>query len=189
MGWSFTYGKTKKDLVEYLTKNNEWVNDKGVKIANNHVASSLVGNHLWASFDRYKDDVFQDRYIVLFLLANDKSMSERSRSNDNWGYKDISESMGPAYYDCPLYLLDMTPVPSSEYAAGWREKVRAHHAKKRGWSSLKAGDTVKLADWMVKRYGQETVTIENATSRGRLYKAGVIGGIRYKLDSKCLDLS
>lgn len=188
MGWDFTYGQTKKGLVEYLTKNSAWEYE-GKKYSSTCFAHSVVGNHLWGVFDRIVDDAPAKRYLCLFLMANDRSMSSRFGSKNNWGYKDITEAMGPAYYDCPLYLLDMTPMRDSPYSQGWRDQVRAHHAKKRGWSSLKAGDTVKLAEWLRERYKQEIVTIEDGISRGRLYKAGVIAGTRYRLSAKCVDFS
>lgn len=42
-----------------------------------------------------------------------------------WGYKDMSEYEGPAYYDCPKRLLDLAPLPSdaNEYAVEWRKEL------------------------------------------------------------------
>jgi hypothetical protein len=59
-----------------------------------------------------------------------------------WGYKSMDESMGPAYYTCPLSYLDMVPMPDSPYAREWREKVREYHAKQR--RKFKVGQVVKL---------------------------------------------
>lgn len=38
--------------------------------------------------------------------------------------KDVDESMGPVYYDCPLSFLDMAPQAPGPFAAEWRAKVR-----------------------------------------------------------------
>ncbi len=48
-------------------------------------------------------------------------------SGGKWGYKAMDESMAPYYYSCPLRYLDM----AKELSPGWREKVRAHHARQR----------------------------------------------------------
>jgi hypothetical protein len=45
-----------------------------------------------------------------------------------WGYKDMDESMGPYVYDAPLRLLEDLGPPPNEWAAKWREGVRANHA-------------------------------------------------------------
>ena len=47
----------------------------------------------------------------------------------DWAYKEISEDMGPCYYDCPLHFLDDLTEPTSDHARGWRERVRRHHHK------------------------------------------------------------
>ena len=44
-------------------------------------------------------------------------------------YKFVDETSGPTDYKFPLALLaKLTPEPENEWAAQWREKVRAHHA-------------------------------------------------------------
>jgi len=39
--------------------------------------------------------------------------------------KDVDESMGPVYYDCPLSFLEMAPQAPGPFAGDWRAKVRA----------------------------------------------------------------
>jgi hypothetical protein len=100
MGWTHTPGATKDDIVrELLTEYAP-------------LDSELRGDVLWAVID----DEIVGRYIVCFLLGD--------AGQDGWGYKDIHESMGPHYYDCPLRLLDLAPVACRR----WRTKVRARHA-------------------------------------------------------------
>lgn len=40
----------------------------------------------------------------------------------NFSYKDMDESMGPCYYDCPKAILDLLSATDSEYALKWRGK-------------------------------------------------------------------
>jgi hypothetical protein len=78
---------------------------------------------------------------VIILCLTEKAHGE-------WGYKDMSESVGPCYYKCPLKFLNLAPEPTSEYSKEWREKVRAYHAaeaaKKAARARITLGCTVKL---------------------------------------------
>lgn len=118
MGWYYTAGATKQDIINECT--GSWENDKGKCQT---IASKVSGRVLWA-VKEYTDKVQggSTRYICCELLDN---------GGDGWGYKPMDESMGPHYYDCPLAFLDMVPCPGIGFAASWREKVRAYH-KERG---------------------------------------------------------
>src|SRR5699024_5719875 len=63
------------------------------------------------------------RFIIAYLLSKQRG--------SGWGYKPVTESMGPAELSCPLSYLDEVPVADSKFAAPWRAKVRRHHAEKR----------------------------------------------------------
>jgi len=114
MGWSYSCDPNfkKADQVAELRKG--W--SEGYAL----VADQVVGNHYWAAL-RVPDGQ------VTIILA----LMQSGGRDSGWGYKSMSESMGPRYYDCPLSLLDLaTSPPPDVYAAGWREMVRKHHARK-----------------------------------------------------------
>lgn len=54
-----------------------------------------------------------------------------SLKGGEFGYKEMDESMGPYYFECPIRILDKLTPPTSSYAAEWRNKCRAHHASRR----------------------------------------------------------
>lgn len=130
MGWLFTQGQTKSELVEHLTNGDS-------KIATHH--QSVRGNRLWCVQENRDHP---GRFIVVYLMQSDPGYG--------WGYKAVCESMGPAEVDCPLYMLDAAPVADSEYAGHWRERVRAHHKARadrdRIIRSLALGDRVVFTD-------------------------------------------
>lgn len=129
MGWLFTQGQTRKALVDRLTK--EWLGDDGKY--RRCIEHSSNGNHvLWAVWQVGDDE--NSRSIACYLTKNDKGFG--------WGYKGMSESMGPAYYGCPLRFLDMVPIPDTPYAEEWRGKVRAYHAKRN--RKIEVGQMVRL---------------------------------------------
>ena len=111
MGWTFTIGATKADIVQELIT--PWTDSQGQ--AHRVLASRLVGHTLWSVWEH------QGQRLILCCLLE--------RSPDGWGYKDMDETMGPCYYDCPLQFLDLASPPPTPgyYSPEWREKVRAYH--------------------------------------------------------------
>jgi hypothetical protein len=128
MGWLYGWD-TRKQLVDHLIKGN------GVTT----LKHCFKGNNLWAVQEGYKSDGTPIRFIGLYLLRGSNG------SRDGWGYKDMDESAGPYYFNCPLSYLDMVACPGG-HATEWREGVRAYHAKAN--QKLVAGQRIML-------YGKE----------------------------------
>jgi hypothetical protein len=110
------------------------------------------------------------------------------RSGGEWGYKDISETMGPAECRAPELILKLlSPLTDPDgYAAKWRAECRA--ARKGGAASFKVGDRIRLAH-PVTLNGQpvEIVTVSSYTRRGRnmrCYEAPGFG--KFRMDSAYL---
>ena len=111
MGWLFTYGKRKADIIKELIAPEENETRRWETIA-----YCVRGNVLWSVIAiTYRQDNRSKRLIVCHLLAKKKDCG--------WGYKDIDESMHPYYYSCPLHYLDLAPVTNTE----WRARVQAYH--------------------------------------------------------------
>ena len=110
MSWMYSSSWfSKKEIVRHILDDDTW--HKPIK-------HSLRGNHLWVVFENTNPERPPDehgRYICLFLLA--------SQRNYGWGYKDITENMGPHEIDCPVSFFDLVPDPGS-FATKWRAKVR-----------------------------------------------------------------
>jgi len=115
MGWLFTYGQTRKQLIHERTTG--WENEQTKTYS---IAHCTRGNVLWAVWERhrYETDTYE-RFITCDLL--------QTQRNYGWGYKDMCESMHPYYYTCPLKYLSMAPVACKE----WRDKVREYHMRRR----------------------------------------------------------
>jgi len=122
MGWLFTRGQTRADLIQRLTKPEE--SDKS---SYRTLAHCCKGNVLWAvqevtfkqSNPRFEAGV-PHAFIACYLMGYDRAPDCRG-----WGYKDMEESMHPYHYHCPLAYLDMAP----EACPAWREEVRKQHAR------------------------------------------------------------
>jgi hypothetical protein len=103
MGWTFIQGATKQKVIEELNGPGHWGASFQV------LDYTVKGNTIWQVVRNVKEG---RTFIVCALLEVDSY---------GWGYKTMSESMHPYYYDCPLKYLDMAPPECQE----WRAKVRA----------------------------------------------------------------
>lgn len=112
MGWDFTRGATRADIVR------EILTDHSPKFT--PIAHALKGNVLWTVWQPTPDcEHGPDRIISCHLL--------RDGGRDGWGYKAMDEHMGPCEYSCPLDYIDrLAPETerTSEYSRNWRRKVR-----------------------------------------------------------------
>lgn len=66
------------------------------------------------------------------------------RGDYGFCYKDMSEDMGPYYYDCPAKVLDLLTPTESEYAKAWRAKCRERlkHAAEVRARKIEAGSVL-----------------------------------------------
>lgn len=130
MGWLFTRGFARKDLIRERTQNWERTTDDGMLVKTACLAHCYRGGVysgvLWAVWERTFTKDSQnvqpsERWITCDLL--------RYQKDYGWGYKDMDESMHPFYYSCPLSYLEMVPIDQYGGHAEWREGVRSYHAQ------------------------------------------------------------
>ncbi len=184
MGWLFGHD-THESLVADLTANkprhfaeawapyyeSHWVTREVL-------AHKLVGKELWlvvrntgefaASETDPVTETKVETFIILYLL---------DKSEGHWGYKDMSESMHPFYYGCPIKYLDMAPEASAE----WRAELRKVHAEKRATRTVKVavGDTLSLAEGCK----PDRLTVVSASPlRGK----DPVSGVVYKVPRKMI---
>lgn len=129
MGWLFTEGQTKADLIAHLTQCDSQL----------HTHRKCVrGTTLWA-VQEHKDRPGEP-FIVAYLMQHERGYG--------WGYKPVTESMGPAEVSCPVSYLDAVPIADGPHALEWRERVRRHHAaqkrKRRMLKDAAIGDRMTL---------------------------------------------
>ena len=131
MGWLFTFGSNRKELIADRTEGWQRTNDDGTVVTSKCLAHCYRGGSfsgvlwsVWArTFVRNEGHVEPaQRWIMCDLLRHHR---------DGWGYKDIEESMGPCYYSCPQKYLDMVPLDQFGGNADWRALVTAYHEQQR----------------------------------------------------------
>lgn len=118
MGWYYTHGATRKDVIAELTPAEISREGGGCFRTLRHCCR---GNTLYALHQSVLPDGSSTKWIGVYLMQ---------RSSDGWGHKPMDESMHPYNYACPLSYLDEADEPANEDAANWRAKVRLFAAAK-----------------------------------------------------------
>lgn len=161
MGWSFEIlNRGRKAFIESLTGAGHFSADY------KPLDHRVVGNNVWQLVEHTPTG---RRFICLDLIAKER--------NGGWGYKGLSEDMGPCEVNCPLSLLDKASPEPEGYAKMWREKVRAYHQLRKARPALKPGTRFTLAT------GSEyeiTGTYSRMAKTVRLVKEGQMVGSTYR---------
>ena len=80
-----------------------------------------IGNRLWFLAQTRSGEHAGRIWIGLTLI---------DCRNGQAAVKNMDESCGPYYFDCPLAFLDRADPPVGPHAGSWREKVREFHANR-----------------------------------------------------------
>lgn len=94
--------------------------DKGRKTGLRVLQSSVRSNAYYAACQSYDADGPHETFAIICLVK----WNPGARDGHEFGYKDMSETMGPYKYDCPASILDLLGPPGNDYAAQWREGCR-----------------------------------------------------------------
>lgn len=131
MGWSFACDPSfdKKAQIERFRTGKFFA--EGYTL----LESRVVGNRFWYLL---QEPDGKKTLGVLLMAGGGRGMG--------WGYKCVSESMGPCEKDCPLALLKLADEPPNDYAKEWRTEVLEFHARKSCKRKPVAGLVVKSGD-------------------------------------------
>ncbi len=119
MGWSFTYGATRRSVIEEITR--DWTHDDGSGVGCKTIKHCCSGNTLYVVHESTRRNGEVYRFIGVHLLQ---------RSSDGWGYKSMDEDEGPCQINCPVSYIELAEeMPPSDgmgkYSGEWRARVRA----------------------------------------------------------------
>lgn len=107
--------------------------------------SSMVGKVYYAAVKPLKkyDKDNDGNQIIVDIPINEQEVigvvfltSTDSKDYYNFSYKEMDETVGPCYYDCPKGILDLLTPTNSEWANNWRTKCREQLEKKKNPNSL-----------------------------------------------------
>lgn len=125
MGWTSyhatNYKNGKVDRKTEMDALFTWSNDQ---ISMKVLKSSMVSRIYYAAIEEIREGK-----RTVFAAVCITGGADRSDPYFNFSYKDMDETMGPCYYDCPKSILDLLTETDSEAALEWRAKCR--EAKKK----------------------------------------------------------
>lgn len=109
----------------------------------------------------------------------------RPRDYWNFGYKDMDESMGPVYYNCPARILDLLTEPVNETAREWRQRCRERLKRKERARQLRPGVVVRFRAPLHFTDGRvaDTFKVVEVVRRGRRRLLFESGGWLYQIRS------
>jgi hypothetical protein len=88
--------------------------------------SELVGNSVYyATVEQIILDTGEREVFALICLV---AYDPRDREGYIFGYKDMTERMGPYESNCPVVILDLLTPTDHSYALQWRARCRANAA-------------------------------------------------------------
>ena len=135
------------------------------------LASSIVGSTYYAAVEQHGAKGYHAIFAAIILT----STSKNRYGDRSWGYKDMSEDMGPYRYDCPARILDLLSPTDNETANKWRASCREALARRTKCRPLRAGMTIRLHHPMTFTDGAEINTfkvVERLFTRGLAFDYG-----------------
>lgn len=130
-------------------------------------SSTVRFNTFYAAIER-KNIETGERHVfaVVFLLRF------VPKEYHNFGYKDMSEDMGPCECDCPERVLKLLTPTDSEYANDWRARC---------WANINARKArPKIIPGTVLRYGGTDYSVEKSLGP-RGYSVHGPGGLPFRM--------
>jgi hypothetical protein len=106
----------------------------GIRKESNEKLKDVLINELFSPSDRNKFELMaismvgNTAYLATKIISTGKvfasvviTKTDNSSYNNLW-YKEMDETAGPHYYDCPQKILKMLTPTDSEYANEWRKE-------------------------------------------------------------------
>lgn len=132
------------------------------------LASSMVGSTYYAAAERIETGGAREVFAIVCLTRT----STGARDGCTFGYKDMTEHMGPHESDCPAGILDRLTDTDSEYALAWRARCRANLAARKlrdAKPTPRPGQTIVFAEPMRFSDGRDRTRFEVvANPKGRV---------------------
>lgn len=120
MGWLFM-----RDLGGHASPR-AYLDDQFTYTREDHrltvLASSMVGSTYYAAAERIERAGDRQVFAIVCLTKT----STGARDGCSFGYKDMTEHMGPCESECPASILDQLTDTDSDYAREWRLRCRAN---------------------------------------------------------------
>lgn len=155
MGWTVTFKSPSINTVEYLIGELE----RSSELVQHHVRSAAaVKDTVYAAVE-HVDKLTHLSYVFAVVILTE---TYDDRIDDlNFGFKELDETAGPYYYDCPANILDLLSPTNNEQAMNRRATCRIQLSRRQAirqkMQHLVVGNSVRFDPAIVtKHYGAFT---------------------------------
>lgn len=93
------------------------------------LSSVMYGRVYYAALEITNKDTGVKKVTASVCLTCGKD--RMNKHSHNFGYKDMDETMGPCYYDCPEYILRLLSPTDNKEALLWRERCHKTNWRKK----------------------------------------------------------
>lgn len=146
MGWTYTNKPKGMSVTDFFYEQGVTRWGPNVPATYKVLDSALVNLKTWYAAIERIDKVTGERRVWAAVIMVDFVPPKRrdSMMGNDFGYKDMDESMGPYQSDCPERILDLLTETDSEYANEWRARCRANIAARKSIPKLTEGVVMKF---------------------------------------------
>ena len=137
MGWTYTHKDSDQSVKDFMAKQFNYEKDgRSGKILDCAIVKFRT---YYAAYEVKAADKPTEVIGLVCLLGYAKDYY-------NFGYKDMTEDMGPCESECPDRILNLLTPTTSEYATEWRKRCREAIAKRAVAKRVTPGTLVRFAD-------------------------------------------
>lgn len=171
MGWTFfnrPNGLTTKQVIE-----NEFpvtLRERGTIVAHGMADGTYGGKVFYAAV---RDHDTNEVWALIVL-------TRRSSGEFNFGYKEMSENVGPGEAHAPKRVLDALTPTDNEWALAWREDCRKNLARVEQLKALRPGDIVRFSSPVEFSDGRSFTEMRLLDAKRNLFTP-IDSGFRYRL--------
>lgn len=161
MGWTHTSRPSWQTPSQFIREHFSWESERHT---NKVIETSVKLTEAYAAVERIDKATGERTVWALVLLIH-----HMPRSYYNFGYKDMDETMGPYYFNCPAKILDLLTPIDNDYANTWRAKCREALARKK---KMPAGTIIRF-DAELGHWGTDFVKVKH--SRKNVFQSKLTG--------------
>lgn len=153
MGWTYT-NKGSQTTKEFFEKefNYEKPDGKSGKI----IRFSATWTTAYMAYEIKTPGQERQVIAIVCLIRHVPNASD----GYTFGYKDMTEDMGPYENKCPKTILDLLTPTTSQYAIDWRKRCQDRIDKRAKAPKVKAGDYVQFKEAIRFRGGAELTILQ-----------------------------
>lgn len=176
MGWLFMslagmgrFSTPKSYLDDQLTypPDPEKGRDQGLRV----LKSVWSGSEYYAAVEPYGEEGVEAAFAIICLVR----WAPKARNGENFGYKDLTENMGPCECRCPALVLNLLGPTENAHALEWRQACRTRLALL-ARRKPKPGDTIVLPKPVSFSAGYESASFGIGMWRKTIVLRGANGG-------------